>query len=637
MEAEDDLDLSEWDDVLGAEPEKKFGKEKDEKSKENVPNEDDSDEEGWGDVIAIEVLENYCSNLMKQMEIFRKQGVLCDASIVVDDRELPVHKNVLASISPFFKNIFSRITRPEDSKITLRNLTGQIMDDILHFSYTGEVCIHDGNVRQLVATANFLQLQSLKDMGITYLENKLSPANAVEILLIADKHSCQSLIQSTEKMISDNFVVVSKTEGFKKLKFEMLYQFIKSEDIRVMKEEEVYEAVIFWVKSGIGDRREKEKQLPDLLREVRFPLISPSYLNEVVKNEELFQYNKACLNILNEANHFHSPYNTNRTVLEDKLTRPRKFMGVVWGIVIVGGLVNDKPTKDVFSYVTSNFKWFPLTPMPQPRYCHSVVACDGFIYVFGGKDESTKSISSVIRFDPTSNKWENVAPLPYKVASIGSCVLGGQIYVAGGLAGIGSIDVVLKYSARNDVWQRVANLNCARGALALVADERNIFALGGIKKTGVNINAQWEFLNTMEVFYRESNTWNYGADLLSKRAHASAVSINQNIYLFGGQSELLGSCKGLDIFNTFTKEWSSSTYLGIPRSMAGIAISESKFYVIGGVTSKGQYINTAESFDVAKEQWMKIASLPNPVGSMQCCCVQLRLAVLKGMTTSLSE
>ena len=71
--------------------------------------------------------------------------------------------------------------------------------------------------------------------------------------------------------------------------------------------------------------------------------------------------------------------------------------------------------------------------------------------------------------------------------------------------------------------------------------------------------------------------------------------------------------------------------------MAGIAISESKFYVIGGVTSKGQYINTAESFDVAKEQWMKIASLPNPVGSMQCCCVQLRLAVLKGMTTSLSE
>jgi len=629
--------LDEWDDVLGVEPEKNFGKDKDDKKKKETLGDEENDEEGWGDVIAIEVLENHCSNLMKQMEVFRKQGVLCDAFIVVDDRELPVHKNVLSANSPFFKNIFSRLTRPEDSKITLRNLTGQIMDDILHFTYTGEVCIHDGNVRQLVATANFLQLQSLKEMGIKYLENKLSPASAVEIMILADKHNCMNLLQSAEKLISDNFLIVAKTEGFKKLTFEMLYQFVQSEDIRVMKEEEVFEAVLLWYKADFGNRMEKDKQLPDLLHEIRFPLISPSYLNEVIEKEVLLQRNKACYDIVNEGKNFHSPYNIDKTSVDSKLTRPRKFMGVVWGVVAVGGLQDEKPTKDVFTYITSSLKWFPLTPLPQARYSHSVVSCDGFIYVIGGRNESTQLLSSVIRFDPSGNKWENVTPLPYQVASLGVCVFAGQIYVAGGLASVGSVDVVLKYSTRNNVWQRVKNLNCPRGGFSLVSDDRNIYAIGGLKKSGFNVNAQWEHLNTMEIFHREYNTWSYGTDLLSKRAFGSAVCLNQKIYLFGGQSELLGISKGMDVYDNVNKEWLSVPYLGIPRSMTGIAVNESSFYVIGGLTREGQSVNTVETFDVNKNRWKKITSLPMPVGSFQCCTIQLRLAVLQGMTTSLSE
>lgn len=636
MATESNLDLDEWDDVLGVEAEKDFVKPNGQKVKSDALGEEE-DDEGWNDVIAIEVLENYCSNLMKQMECFRKEGVLCDAVIVVDDRDLPVHKNVLSAISPFFKNIFSRLTtEPDDNRITLRNLTGQIMDDILHFSYTGEVCIHDGNVRQLVATANFLQLQSLKDMAIAYLEQKLSPASAVEILLLADKHNCGTLVQSAEKIISDNFVIVSKTDGFKKLTFEMMHQLVQSEDIRVMKEEEVFEAVMLWVKSDYGDRIDKEKQLPDLLQEIRLPLMSPSFLAEVVEKEQLIRNNKLCYEIITEGKNYHLP-NADRSLVDSKLTRPRKFMGVVWSVLCVGGWQEDKPTKDVFAYLTSSFKWFPLTPLPKARYSHSVVSCDGFVYVLGGRDESTQLLSSVFRFDPSGNKWQAVASLPYQVAGLGVCVFGGQIYVVGGLASVGSIDIVLRYSARNNVWQRVANLNCPRGATSIVCDEKFMYALGGMRKSGSGLNASWEYLNTVEVFQRESNTWTYGLEMLSKRAHASAVYMNQKIYLVGGQGELLGISKGMDVYNTITREWSSTPYLGIPRSMSGIAVSENKFFVIGGITREGDCVNTAETYDTMKDRWTKIASLPISTGAFQCCTMQLRLAVLQGMTTSLSE
>ena len=633
------LDLDDWDDVLGVEAEKEFVKPKGKDEKKNtglLGDEDDDDDDGWGDVIAIEVLEHYCTNLMKQMEEFRLQGILCDAVIVVDDKELPVHKNILSAVSPFFKNIFSQIKNPDDNKITLRNLTGQIMNDILHFSYTGEACIHDGNVRQLVATANFLQLQSLKDMAISYLENKLSPASAVEILILADKHNCEQLILSAEKLISDNFVVVSKTDGFKRLTFEMLHQFVMSEDIRVMKEEEVFEAVIGWAKADFGDRTEKENQLYDLLQEIRFPLISPSYLGEVVQKDELIRKNRSCYDLVTEGKNYHLP-NTDRSVFDNKLTRPRKFMGVVWGIVCVGGWQIDKPTKDVFTYVSSSFNWFPLTPLPQARYSHSVVSCDGFVYVLGGRNQSTRLLSSVIRFDPSGNKWQPITPLPYTVASAGVCVFEGQIYVVGGLTDIGSIDVVLRYSARNKVWQRIANLNCPRGALSVVADDKYMYAIGGLRKNGSGLNAQWEHLNTMEIFHRESNSWSYGPELLSKRAHGSAVYLNQKIFLIGGQSELLGISKGMDVYDMLTHDWTSTPYLGVPRSMSGISVNESKFFVVGGMTREGDCVNTVETYNVNKDRWTKIASLTVPTGAVQCCTIQLRLAVLQGMTTSLSE
>lgn len=630
---EEGLDLSDWDDVLGAEPEQNFTEEK---SKQNTLG-NESDDEGWGDVIAIEVLENYCSNLMKQMEVLRKGGILCDAVIAVDDRDLPVHRNVLSATSPFFKNVFSqRSTNPDENKITLRNITGQIMEDILHFSYTGEVCIHDGNVRQLLATANFLQLQSLKDMTITYLEQKLSPASSVEILLLAEKHRCDKLLVLAEKIVSDNFAIVSKTEGFKKLTFEILHQFIQSEDLRVLKEEDVYEAVMLWVRSDFGDRREKNNLLPDLLREVRLPLMSPSYVSEI-SNDPLIQHNRDCYDIIMEGKSYHHPNNINRANFDKKLTRPRKFMGVVWGIIGVGGWQDDKPTKDVFAFITSKNNWFPLNPLPEARYSHSVVSCDGFVYVLGGRDENTRLMSSVIRFDPTANKWQSVASLPYPAASLGVCVFEGQIFVVGGLSNAGSIEIVLRYSARNNVWQRVGNLNFPRGGAAIVADEKFMYALGGMRKVGAGLNAKWQYLNTMEIYRRDTNSWMFGKDMLSKRAHGAAAYLNQHIYLTGGQGELFGINKGMDIYDVLTYEWISVPYFGVPRSMSGISVSDDKFYVIGGFTKEGETVDTVETYDANKDRWSKIVSLPIRLGAVQCCTMQLRLAVLQGMTTSLSE
>ena len=61
-------------------------------------------------------------------------------------------------------------------------------------------------------------------------------------------------------------------------------------------------------------------------------------------------------------------------------------MGVVMGVVVVGGWSEDnKSMRDVYTYTNTHSSWLPLAPLPIARYSHSVVACDGFVYVIGGK------------------------------------------------------------------------------------------------------------------------------------------------------------------------------------------------------------------------------------------------------------
>ena len=154
-----------------------------------------------------------------------------------------------------------------------------------------------------------------------------------------------------------------------------------------------------------------------------------------------------------------------------------------------------------------------------------------------------------------------ITPLPYTVASAGVFVFEGQTYVVVGLTDIGSIDVVLRYSTRNKVCQRIANLNCPRGVLSVAADDKYMYAIGGLRKNGSGLMAQWEHLNTIEFFHRESKFWSYGPELLSKGAHGSAVYLNQKIFLIRGQSELLGISKAMDVYDMLTHGWTSTPYL----------------------------------------------------------------------------
>lgn len=230
-------------------------------------------------------------------------------------------------------------------------------------------------------------------------------------------------------------------------------------------------------------------------------------------------------------------------------------------IYVIGGTVaNSVATSlvDVFDPATST--WSTIEGVPTPRKgAGATFGPDGKIYVIGGTDgPGGQKYNVVERYDPGTQAWESVAPLPsaHGEGSIGAatdcdghivvvgartwlpnipCVSNTYVYdidtdewtvkapMPGCMAGSGVVrgpdgriyaindgdyftsspgDVrVYSYDPSEDEWREEASTNVGGIDLAAVSSGSNIFALGGANKYPVDpaVGTRFEYLGVEEV------------------------------------------------------------------------------------------------------------------------------------------
>ncbi|CAH8334701.1 unnamed protein product [Eruca vesicaria subsp. sativa] len=84
------------------------------------------------------------------------------------------------------------------------------------------------------------------------------------------------------------------------------------------------------------------------------------------------------------------------------------FVVVDWGIFIIGGLVNGKPTSEVVLFDCFEHKWHNIPPMRMPRASASARRIDYKIYVFGGCGDEVDSSNWAEVYDLRAHTWEFV-------------------------------------------------------------------------------------------------------------------------------------------------------------------------------------------------------------------------------------
>lgn len=67
--------------------------------------------------------------------------------MVADGVEIPAHKMVLASCSPYFYAMFTSFTESKAEKITIQGVDGQALQILVDYVYSSEIQVTEDNVQ----------------------------------------------------------------------------------------------------------------------------------------------------------------------------------------------------------------------------------------------------------------------------------------------------------------------------------------------------------------------------------------------------------------------------------------------------------------------------------------------------------
>ena len=154
---------------------------------------------------------------------------------------------------------------------------------------------------------------------------------------------------------------------------------------------------------------------------------------------------------------------------------------------------------DIYDLRTN--RWTSGAPMPTPRHHVAVVALDGKLYALGGRGAHDLSLPTVERFDPVTNSWQRMAPIPLGVGDPAAVVTRGRIVVISGGDDIEKwvTPATWDFNPSTQRWRRLPDLIHPRhGFVAAVAAGR-IYVFSGAPCAGYGRTGATESLDVRAV------------------------------------------------------------------------------------------------------------------------------------------
>ena len=445
--------------------------------------------------------DHFATQAFEQLTSMRDQRQLCDVVIRVGEMDLHAHRTILAACSPYFHAMFSgEMRESRDGEVTIKDFNPAAIKSLVDFCYQSSLTINLDNVLHLLPAACLLQMAGVQEACCTFLASQLHPSNCLGIRMFADLHSCHNLWKKCNIFLQQRFPEVALNEEFLELSFLELMKIVTDSHLNVRGEEQIYEAVMAWVKHSLEERKGHVKEL---FKFVRMPLMSAAYLSREVKNESLIMEDFDCRGLLIEAMDYHlqKHYLRDSHTAKNKTvnTTPRQCPGLEY-LFCIGGSgppVLDDPYLDICEcYDAEKNEWRQVASLPTRRSGLRVATCGGYLYAIGGFSASdTKALALVDRYDPMTDSWRSMAPMNSARRGFALAVLNGYIYAIGGINGGTYYDSVERYCPKMNKWKNVQPMTVERRAVCAAALDSYIYAAGLVYMELLMISIHYVLLN----------------------------------------------------------------------------------------------------------------------------------------------
>jgi N-acetylneuraminic acid mutarotase len=301
--------------------------------------------------------------------------------------------------------------------------------------------------------------------------------------------------------------------------------------------------------------------------------------------------------------------------------------------------------------------WEKAAPFPEPEEELYGAAAGGKMYVMGGYGEGGKPVGMVWEYDSATDKWNKKKTMALPAHHAAMCEYKGKIYVFGGFTllmdgekvGWKPIDNAWEYDPNTDNWRALTPMPTKRGSPVAEEVGGKIYVIGGAamhpgsKVPAVFANEPARSVTTNEVYDPETNKWESRSPLPTARNHAFAGAVNGKIYVIGGRigSPFITVSSNVDVVEEYdpsTDMWGAiKSRMPTPRSGGGWATYNGKIYTTGGELQTPQYLGAFrafEAYDPLKNVWEILPPLPSPRHGVAGAVIGNKIHFVSGKITS---
>ena len=282
-----------------------------------------------------------------------------------------------------------------------------------------------------------------------------------------------------------------------------------------------------------------------------------------------------------------------------------------------------------------NAAWVQLPPLLQPRAAAAAATVGDRIIVTGGVDSNGALLNTTEVFD--GNSWTLGAPIPTPRQLLSAASDGKLMYVVGGSNGNADLPTVEAYDPAAKTWTSLAGLPQPRSDLGVAIADGRLVAVGGVSAGQV--------LKSVSIFDLMTKTWDSLPDMGTARHGMAVAAVGKSVYAVGGSTatgdgQVVSTAEALQLPARKIQpasQWRSLPDAPTARLMMAWAVLNDKIWILGGLRSGAEPLQTVESYDPKTGAWETGPPLPIPLHHAAAATYRGEVVVLGGATGSLAE
>ena len=280
--------------------------------------------------------------------------------------------------------------------------------------------------------------------------------------------------------------------------------------------------------------------------------------------------------------------------------------------------------------------WFQGAPFPEASEEVLGATAGGKLYVFAGLAPVWKPKAMVYGYDPASNQWAKKRPMRLPSHHVAFASLNNKIYAFGGFTYPNSgapawnpVNNAWEYDPATDEWKELAPMPTRRGAAAAGVANGKIYVTGGanslsgVTENGIHPARPHNVMATVEEYDPAANTWKTVRPLLLARNHHVAVGVADKLYVIGGRvgSAFISAPATMSTWSKCTIRHRSMDAAGPHADRAsaiGAGVYNNQILVAGGEGQDQRFLaafKAVEAYDPALNRWQIAVDAARAMGS----------------------